>query len=378
MKAKMKTCISLALVLLVTVLTLFFYFDSLKGHQIVGSSNTFATISANHQRKLFYAKGFHWIFFCDGSQLLYSCSPNGINWNKPVAFENGSSSSAVSIWFDQKVHYVYAPGAPDGSVLYRQGEIVGKEIVWEEYRTCIEGEGPLYRYFNGYCTKDSYGYPWAACFGHDGGSWYAYAVKAQVADGSAWEQLQRIFGPFIAPIRVAILPLEDGKVYAVCAGTEGVRGRLWNGTSWESEEVITSASLVVDYGYSAVSHGGKVHLVLLEKSGHDIVYFLRTDESSWREEVVERSLDDLSLPSICIDESNDKLHCFWIRNDTIWLKEKVSGVWKNLSHPFGEHLGKLRATTCSYKVFEGIVGVAWLEQRNNSYEVNYRFLLTST
>ena len=372
---KKKAYVFFVLVTLITVIALHFLVNSMQGSQIIGTSDTFATISANHQRKLFYTNGLHWIFFCNGTQIFYSSSSNGINWNKPIAVENSSSGSAISIWFDQKIHYVYASGVQGSPVLYRRGEIVGKEIIWEEYSTCIESRGPSYRYFNGYCIKDGHGYPWAACLGSDEGSWCAYAVKALVVEGNAWMQPQIIFGPFVTPARVAILPLEDGKVYAVCAGTDGARGRLWNGTSWGSEEVITSASLVAEYGYSAASLGDKVHLVLLEKSKHDILYFLRTDEANWQEEVVERGLDDLSLPAICLDESNGNLYCFWIHNNTIWLKEKVNGVWKNPTHPFGVDFGKLRGISCFYKVFESMVGVAWLEQHNDLYEVKYRFLL---
>jgi len=239
-------------------------------------------------------------------------------------------------------------------------------------------ETPSYRHYNGYCIKDYRGYPWAACIRSDGALWYAYAAKARGINGSDWEQPQTIFGPFVTTRRVSILPLEDGKVYAVCAGTDGVTGRLWNGTSWKDEEAITSASLVVNYGYSAVSQGDEVHLVLLEKSKHEILYFLRTDETRWQEEIVEKGLDHCSLPVICVDESNDNLYCFWIYDDMIWMKKKVNGIWKNLSHPFGEDFGKLMGISCFYKVFDSVVGVAWLEQHNNFYEPNYRFLLTES
>lgn len=363
------------LFLIVALLFLFFY--PRNPLNVVGTSNTFATISANHQRKTFYANGYHWVFFCNGSYILYSTSSDGLSWSAPLVVRKdiSISSSGISIWYDGNVHYVYASGVPNTPVLYRHGFLSGNTIEWDYEQTVVPGvEG--HEYYNGYCIMGSDGYPWAAYTEFDGFYWGYCVVKASFTNGSFWGAT-RIFEPSIRVPRVCILPLNNGEVYAIHATINGVEGRLFNGTGWGALENIVGANLAQDYGYSAVSHNDDIYLVLLENGTNNVLYLKRTFATGWCAHVIiEANQTSISFPVLSVDKLSGNLYCFWVHENILRLKKCVNGTWESVSSsPFGTAFYSLEAVTCFYQAWDGKIGVAWLENLEvDVYRVRYGFL----
>lgn len=46
----------------------------------VGTSTNNAAASAAHERKAFFASGRHWVFYADGTNLVFQSSTDGTTW----------------------------------------------------------------------------------------------------------------------------------------------------------------------------------------------------------------------------------------------------------------------------------------------------------
>jgi len=341
--------------------------------EIAGFSNTAAAITANYQRKTFYANGYHWIFYSNGTHILYTNSRDGSNWNPPAVVRTGISSSGMSIWYDgnMSVSYAYASGIPGDPVVYRAGLVTNDEIRWGPEQTVSAGKND-HEYYNGFCTIDSLGNHWVSYIDDYNGNRSSYAVKAASKDGATWSDPVRIAEPIYMATywRTSLLPLNNGEVYAILASQIRVKGRLWNGNAWQEEETITTKGLQQDFGYSAISDNGDVHLVLLESQTYNILYFKRTSGQGWENSVsVQENQDASSLPILTMDKSTHRLYCFWVYNNIIYMKRTVNASWENqASTSFGTSFDTLRVISSFYYVWDGKIGVARLERPDPKVE----------
>lgn len=352
------------------------WFFSKSDTSIVGTSTTIATLTTNFQRHTFYANNRHWIFYCNGSQILYTSSSDGANWKTSTVIRRDISSSSISFWYDGKVHYAYASGY--NSVIYCQGSISGDGIEWDTEQE-VTPSIPENTFQNGYCLTDSDGYPWVAYTQYDNQHWSGYIVKATSKDGSSWATRYKVFESttLYTPWRLCMLPLEDGKILAIYTSVTGVKAKLWNGSAWGTEENVTMVHLAQDYGFSVVSYKNVVHLALLENETYNILHFKRTMETGWNQEaVIERDQSSASFPVLCVDELTSDIYCFWVYENAIYLKKYVSGVWEDSSSkPFGTISQELRTISCSYKTWDRKVGLAYVEELNmGSLRLKYKFL----
>ncbi|MDM7998687.1 MAG: hypothetical protein QUS33_01470 [Dehalococcoidia bacterium] len=99
----------------------------------VDNSTSAAALSAPTQRKLFYAAGRFWVFYSDGSDLVFRSSPDGISWSaKSASLGALTSGDGFSVHYDGTyVHYARTTGANGAPLYYRRGvPNAGGSIVW--------------------------------------------------------------------------------------------------------------------------------------------------------------------------------------------------------------------------------------------------------
>lgn len=343
--------------------------------RIIGSTTTYAAITTNFQRKTFYADGYHWVFYCNGSHMLYTTSGDGLNWDIPVIINEGISSSGFSVWYRGDVYYVYCSGAPGTPVVYMRGSISNNRIDWEVVLNVVTGLSG-YEHYNAYCTIDGEGYPWIAYLQYDGFNYSSWIVKAKDFEGMSWNNPTKI-SDSIHPLRISLMPLNDGKVYAIYTNSKEVSGRLWNGSFWMIEEIITKILPQQDYGYSAVSHNDTVHLALLESLSNDIFYFNFTYGSGWQGgQIIQESQSSISFPVLSIDETTKSLYVFWIYDDDVNVKIRTEGYWEDLSGsaaPFGKKFNSPKGISCFCKAYNGKIGVVTLEGQKSPFILKYYF-----
>src|SRR3990172_137973 len=183
MKRKTQFIITVTVIFLIALAAFILIINNVPGAENIASSATAATVTASYQRKTFYANGYHWIFYSNGSQIFYTDSKDGASWKTPTFVRQGASSSGLSIWLDESlnVHYAYASGITGTPVVYRRGAIIDDEIEWQTEQTVVAGIAN-HEYYNGFCTLDSSGNPWVSYIQDNQGAHSSYAVKAASQD----------------------------------------------------------------------------------------------------------------------------------------------------------------------------------------------------
>ena len=232
-----------------------------------------------------------------------------------------------------------------------------------------------YEYYNGFCVLDSNGYPWIGYYRNDGYYWEPCVVQANSTDGTAWNSAVKLSEPSVVTRRTCILPLTSGKVYAIYSGIDEIMGRLWNGANWEAEEKIAATNQVQEYGFSAVSYEDRVYLALLENSTSNILFLTRSPSSGWQQQVMQANQDSGSFPILSIDKNQGNVYCFWLYGNTLHMKSYLNGSWEeNNKTPFGATFKVPRGISCFYQVWDGKIGIAWIEKPADLFILKYGFV----
>jgi len=381
---KKRLYITLTLIIIIIVSAAVFFQLTIENnsnqiHGIVDFSNTYATVSTIYERKTFLANGTFWLFYSNGSNLFYTNSLDGLNWGKPTTISAGPSASAMSVWYDGKVHFAYASGVPGQPVIYKQGQIIGDTINWSNPQIVVKGE-EAYEYYNGYVTVDSFGNPWVSDFRYDNTAYSAsrnpYTIqftRANSSSGDSWTVPMEVVNDSFSEIRPCIIPLAEGKMYAIFATADGIQGRLWSGSEWQQIEIVTNRTLVHNFGYSAVSLEGEVNLATLENSSNNVLHYRRLTNGTWEENVIATKQDPSSQPVLSVDSSKNVLYCLWFQGTSLQLRKWQAGNWQKVAT---ENLVMTSPTalSCFYNVSDGKLGVALLEkisQQEEIYRIRY-------
>lgn len=276
--------------------------------------------------KVQYAGGRYWVWYFDGEDSLpptdwyfKTSADDGATWSAATACLGGS------IWLDGGYfHQAYVSGT---DIYYRRGTWAADgTIAWgASHDTGVNG-----RARSADITIDSDGYPWVTY--RDTGE-YVAAMKSSVKDGT-WTTASghptRLSADSNAGYYGSIEPMLDGKV-AVLWGKciTPVKCKVWDGTSWGSEEVAIDEAVGDQRDFDTLSYGDTVYAAGYAANG--IWVNIRDEDGTWgTEEHVYYAGGGTTLPALSLDTEWDILYCFWNRVDTapnIYFKARVNGVW---------------------------------------------------
>jgi len=317
-----------------------------------------------NQHQIFYIHNMYWIFYCDGSNIVYRTSSDGITWSEKTVIRPSTRAYAISFLYDgENIHYAYAFNIdgnqpvyyrrgtpnPDGTITWHTDEqaITTAELggtspvlaidsdghVWIVYQQGITGENPHKLYVTKNARTDEIwetesGYPMEL----DDPANYGFPTGTR-AQGS-------------------IVALTGGKMY-VCYGfadspsdqTSPVYGRLFDGASWGSVETISSRNLSILGGNSvlAFSNGDDVYCVYPVRAGTgiQIAFNKRTYGVGWgTEENVSNILpftgetgdaNEAVGPTATYNPTTDELWVFYanVEKNAIYYRKRTSGTWEN-------------------------------------------------
>jgi hypothetical protein len=374
------------------------------GQGIVVDPSTVGTSTTNYatlypfQRKSFYANGRFWVFYSNGTNMVYYTSLDGSTWtvggSSPV--RACSYGYHFSIWFDGTyLHYAYAYS---GAIYYRRGTpnsdgtitwSAGEQAVSTTYNSAVY---PM-------ISVDSNGYVWIGYRDYDSGTgkYYPYVIKSGNNDGT-WGttpagfpyQLLTTSGDW----RVSIIPLTAGKMLAVYAyGYATVKAKRWDGSSWGAEKVTTSATYW-GYYHSAVAQGDDVHLVFLKSTGYGILYvkYTYSTDSFGAETTLQAGATSTSAPVVSIDTATNDLYVFaatkttgtpsgWTANHIYYIKYTASsgtwGSWVDWIDESTEVLTYADGLTCFYQDYGSKIGLVYMTKTASPYNVRFDFLTTA-
>lgn len=289
------------------------------------------SVGYNYQRKTFYANTLYWLFYSDGTNIIYNTSSDCVTWSAANIIRACSNGYHFSIWFDGTyVHYVSLDTSGGSYLKYRRGTTNSDgTITWsaaEQETSSSPSSSPFPS-----ITVDSAGYPW---IGYRDMNSHANVTKSSTNNGTWTTASSFPYTLSTTHSRVCIVPLTSQKVLAIYAslGPTTVKATRWNGSAWGSEKATTSNIISsTSHAYSAVSQGDDVHLVFLKDTTYDIQYVKYSYTSdAWGTEATVQAGTSLTIPGLSIDTSTNVLYCFWMRYPTanhIYYKKYISGAW---------------------------------------------------
>jgi len=247
-----------------------------------------------------------------------------------------------SVWeFNGYVHLVFAPlkgGTPAGNISYRRGELnVSGNISWDAAQ--IVYACPFdHRIGDPAITVSGDGYPFiaASIYYHDGTTSNVTVFKSSTSNGTWAEDWTANISSGAGILLPSLTPLGNGDVLCIyySASVEGdtVKSRLWNGSSWESEEVCTGEG-IPQYSwssYSVVAINDTVHLVYLGNISYNLSYVCRDPVSGWGSEELIYYNSSSWQTAPALSRLGDDVYCFWLDDtDGGWVFYRLlsNGSW---------------------------------------------------
>ena len=360
---------------------------------IVGTSTTNGAVSNLLHRKTFYANGYFWVFYSDGTNMVYSISIDGKNWAVPVAIRGATSGDQFSIWFNGTyLYYAYASksqiyyrcGIPNsnGTITWLVAEQAISTTYNKAYYPCIATDSNGYVWI-GYtdCTStNNFYYPFVIRSGNNDGTW------GTTQSGFPYQFSNVVSGWGVLPV-----PLTSGKMLVIYTRNGDVmHACLWNGSAWDTGTATTTI-VQWDRDYSAVAQGDDVHLVFLKSGTYDIIYtkYIYALNSFGSEIILQTSAMSTSSPVISIDMATNDLYVFaatkttgtplgWTANHIYYIKyTNLSGIWGSWVDWIDETTeGLLDANklTCSYNANNDKISLIYMTKTASPYNIKFALL----
>jgi hypothetical protein len=299
----------------------------------VGTSTASAATNYPYQPKSFYANERFWVFYSDGTNMVYNTSTDGTTWTAATTVRASNNGYRFSIWFDGTyVHYAHSSAS---AIYYRRG-VPGSDgsITWSADEQTVatnysSADHP-------YVSVDSNGYVWIGYRDYSGTVYTPFVIKSGNNDGT-WGTTPAGFPYQLTTSggntrRAAIIPLTDGKMLAVYGGGNiALRAKRWDGSAWGSEKATASTS-PNGYSHSEVAQGDDVHLTYLKATSYDILYtkYSYASDAFTADTTVQAATTSTTAPVISRNTITNDLYVFWAGSPTanhIYYKKNVTGTW---------------------------------------------------
>jgi hypothetical protein len=352
---------------------------------LVGTSTSNVATSYPFQHKSFYAAGRFWVFYSDGTNMVYRTSTDGITWTSDTAVRAATAGYLFSVWFDGTyLHYAYAAGT---SIYYRRGTPNSDgTITWSADEQTVPTKYNQARF--PMVSVDSNGYVWIGYIDFTSSYYYPYVIKSGNNDGT-WGTTPSGFPYQLSTTSsnnwgVSVISLTSGKMLVIYGSQETgtVKARRWDGSAWGTE-VATTSAIQAGYYHSAVAQGDDVHLVFLKYSTYDVIYTKYSyATNSFSAEVTLRATATLSsAPVISIDTVTNDLYVFWAGYPTanhIYFRKYTAstGTWETAVDWIAETetLTGNDRLTCFYQAYSNKIGLVYMTRTASPYNVKFAFL----
>jgi len=356
----------------------------------VGTSTASSATYYPSQRKSFYANGRFWVFYFDGTNMVYRTSTDGSTWTSATTVKAVTAGNQFSIWFDGTyLHYVYAYAS---SLYYRRGTPNSNgSITWSATEQTVS---TTYNYaLYPVISTDSNGYVWIGYYEYTGTFYYPYIIKSGNNDGT-WGSTPSGF-PYQLSSTNAIwnvipVPLTSGKMLVIYARTSAsLTMQAWNGSAWGSA-VTTVSTNQYYYSFSAVAQGDNAHIVFLKATTYDIVYtkYTYSTNSLSTETTLVSGATSTSAPVMSINPNTNDLYVFvatkttgtptgWTANHIYYTKYTDStstwGSWVDWINEATEVLTSEDVLTSFYQAYGNKIGLEYETKTASPYNVKFAF-----
>jgi len=353
---------------------------------VAGTSSSGSAIWYPFQRKCFYANGRFWVFYFDGTNMVYRTSTDGSTWSSATTVRAAVGGQQFSVWFDGTyLHYAYAWAS---SICYRRGTPNSDgTITWSAVEQTVSTTYNSAKMVM--VSVDSNGYVWIGYIDYDGTYYYSYVIKSGNNDGT-WGTTPSGFPYYLAKGYglVSPIPLTNGKMLVLWASDASpVYACRWDGSSWGTATSTSTVVVYSGYYYSAVAQGDDVHLVFLRNTGYDILYVKYTYSSNSFGTVttLQAGATSTSAPVISIYTATNDLYVFWAgyptSNHIYYRKYTAStGTWEAAVDWIAETetLTGNERLTCFYQTYSSKIGLLYMTGTASPYNVKFAYLSLNT
>jgi hypothetical protein len=359
---------------------------------VVGTSTDGYAVSYPFQRKSFYANGRFWVFYSDGTNMVYRTSTDGSTWSSATTVRAATAGYYFSVWFDGTyLHYAYASssaiyyrrGTPnsDGTITWSAGEQTVSTTYNKAFLPTISVDSNRYVWVGYRDYSGTYYYPYVIKSGNNDGTWGTGTItQLSTTENVAW--------------RVIVIPLTSGKMLAVYAYDGAtVKVKKWDGSAWGTE-VATTSAISSAYYFSAVAQGDDAHLTFL-KSTYNIIYtkYTYSTNSFGTETTLVSGATSTSAPVLSIDTATNDLYVFaatkttgtppgWTADHIYYIKYTASsGTWGSWtdwidesSTGTNELLYYAYKLICFYQSYGNYIGLEYMTKTASPYNVKFAYL----
>lgn len=352
------------------------------------------TLTANPSQKLGFVAGLrHYIFFFNNTHYLYTSTLTGLTFAtaKNIRIADSLSAQSQSVVYDSVNGFIHWVGlkssvvAGQATVVYRRGTINsidssvinwGSEVnvdtnVFEDLpNIAVDTDGRPFISYGAYIFTPN----------PNGGDTKIYAIRASAIDGSTWNtktELASIIGS--ESYASVIVPLNNRRMYFIyCLSGAKVKGQLWTGTQFQTEDVISASNLPEssEPSCSAVrDNSNNIHLTFTKYNKQagtfDVVYMKRT--ANWGSETILATNQFVggsnpTYPVISIDLATGITYFTWFNSNSIVMARKfvnntvVIGTMLTVTRALGHGAQTIGIfpTTNTLGIVK-VIGLYWLE-----------------
>jgi len=340
-----------------------------------------------YQRKCFYAEERAWVFFNNGTWLVYTSSNDTENWKTPknvFSEEIGNFGEYASIFFDGTYVHCVQYSAITYDLRYRRGRpCANGTILWNDEFLVWNGSQHN-RIIMPYIGADTDGYPWIV------GQWIYNAtnsvlhlLKGKFNNGTWQVEFEKNFtltdGALALAPRGIVIPLRNEKIAVVyCVKNGYVYVDIWNGTAWIIEE--EQASLNTCYHGDFMTAVAVLDDIHISYNTYDkILYRKRIWGTGWEpnETVI---IDDVTYIHGAVmswANTNNTMYIFWTNgsNQINYRPRYPNGTWGNTVAwiTTSEPLTTNRTLHVAFKS-ETNMTVFYMTGTSPPYKINYAYL----
>jgi len=353
---------------------------------VASSIYTSYATAYSHQRKIFYANGRFWVFYSDGTNIVFRTSKDGTTWSSASTVRACTAGDQFSVFFDGTYfHYAYTAQTANVPIYYRRGTpnsdgtvtwsaaeqtavaAGGTDIGYYAPSIMVATDGRAWIGYRRYDSSAGTRYPWVTRNNNVDGTWTAATgFPYQLSTFSA-------SGTVVTPV-----PLTSGYAFVLYTSNGfQIRGRKWTG-SWASE-VITSG-YVNGQSWSATNEGDDVHLCFSDTVNVRYTKYV-SSTNSFSSEVIVQSGGSPTSVVVGLDTASNTLYCFWASSPTanhVYYKKKTqAGTWdtsptdwineETNTFPAGDRF------TSFYRDYGGKIGLAYVTG-TSPYNVRFNYI----
>jgi hypothetical protein len=323
-------------------------------------------IGEGRQRHAFYHAGRHWVFYCDGSAILWKSSTDAITWSAaqdallPAEAGTMNNGGKFSIWLSKAqglVHIVACCGSYNNALYYRAGTPnADGTITWVAAWNPVVPAVASVCYIYPHIITDSGNYAWVTYLHHPSTVGREPAVSKSGNHNGTWGTTPAGFpwkseAPSSSNWRSVLVPMLSGKVALFrCCNMEDY---IWNGAAWSSIETVGGHA--GNTSMPAIADGDDLYCILVAANTE---YTVRPWATGIWSAGTLITLDSV-YGSVAIDPDTHDIYYVYLAAGTAHPSYMIysSGVW-TAGVEFEAESGAYIQTF--YNPYDSVLGAVWM------------------